>query len=99
MHQGLRLMPFIPGTALGSYEVTARIGESGIVSVVANVWSWPRLCEKTKLQKSVVIENCFTLGKRPKWGLKAPVLTDTFPKWCAVPLASKSRAFSHSLGQ
>ena len=30
-------MPFIPGTTIGSYEVTAKIGEGGIVSVAANV--------------------------------------------------------------
>ena len=34
-------MPFIPGTTLGSYEVTAKIGEGGIVSVAANVSLWP----------------------------------------------------------
>ena len=48
---------------------------------------------------SVVIAICITPGTRPKWGLKALVLTDTFPKWCAVPFASKSRTFSHSLGR
>ncbi len=35
-------MPFIPGTTLGSYEVTAKIGEGGIVSVAANVRLVPK---------------------------------------------------------
>ena len=49
-------MPFISGTTLGSYEVTANIGEGGIVSVAGNVSLWPFFTVKEVLN---VVESNF----------------------------------------
>ncbi len=53
---------------------------------------------KRKIKKIGGNRNLFYTRNKTKVGLKALVLTDALPKWCAVPLASESRAFSHSLG-
>jgi len=59
----------------------------------------PRLCEKTKLQESVVILFAIFLGAKPKVEIQQASLEGALPKWRAVPSTTNSPAFSHSLGQ
>jgi hypothetical protein len=60
---------------------------------------WPRLCENTKMQKSVVILFAIFLGTKPKVEIQQASPEGALPKWRAVPLASNLRTFSHSLGR